>query len=60
MEIPIKQVEFAPAAEKDYLKFKSHNPDLADKIKALILDIRKHLFTGLGKPEPLKNKYQVY
>ena len=33
---------------------KAGNDKVKEKISALIEDIKKHPFTGIGKPEPLK------
>ena len=39
----------------DYLYWQSQNKKLLRKINQLIKDIERDPFTGLGKPEPLKN-----
>jgi toxin YoeB len=39
---------------KDYLHWRRTDPDTLKKIDALIEDIGRHLFRGLGKPEAVK------
>jgi toxin YoeB len=38
----------------DYLSGQAKEPAVAAKINALLVDARRHPFTGLGKPEPLR------
>ena len=38
----------------DYLYWRRHDPDTLKKINALIADIERDPFRGLGKPEALK------
>jgi toxin YoeB len=39
---------------KDYLHWRPTDPDTLKKINALIKDIGRHPFRGLGKPEAFK------
>jgi toxin YoeB len=41
-------------AWEDYLYWRRHDPGTLRKINALIGDIQRHPFRGLGKPEALK------
>jgi toxin YoeB len=41
-------------AWEDYRYWRSHDPDILKKINALIEDIERNPFRGLGKPEALK------
>ena len=41
-------------AWEDYLYWRRHDPGTLGKINALIEDIQRHPFRGLGKPEALK------
>jgi len=41
-------------AWEDYLYWRRNDPDTLKKINALIEDIRRNPFRGLGKPEALK------
>jgi len=38
-----------------YLYWEKNDSKKISKIKNLILDIKSHPFSGIGKPEPLKN-----
>lgn len=50
------RVEWAPAALRDYERWRKVEPAIARKIDALIADILRAPFSGIGKPEPLKHK----
>lgn len=41
-------------AWSDYLYWQANDTKISDKLNALIEDIRRSPFKGLGKPEPLK------
>ena len=41
-------------AWEDYLYWRRNDPDVLKKINALIEDIRRNPFRGLGKPEALR------
>ena len=45
---------FADQAWEDYLFWQQEDPSKTQKINALIKDVRRDSFKGLGKPEPLK------
>jgi toxin YoeB len=45
---------WAPEAWSDYQHWCRTDARVRDKINALVGDIQRHPFTGLGKPEPLK------
>ena len=51
------EIEYKSKAlkDRDYWK-KSGNKQVMKKILTLIADIRLYPFTGIGKPEPLKEK----
>ncbi|MFD1702281.1 Txe/YoeB family addiction module toxin [Methylopila henanensis] len=51
----MKVVWFSDAWD-DYVALQAQDPELADKINALIKEVRRSPFQGLGKPEPLKNE----
>jgi len=50
------RIEWAPDALKDYQRWRKVEPRTADRIDALISDILRSPFSGIGKPEPLKHK----
>ena len=41
-------------AAQDYRWFAQQAPGTAVRIDRLVADIRRHPFTGIGKPEPLR------
>lgn len=41
---------------EDYLSRFQSDTAVLEKINALIEDVRRHLFQGIGKPEPLKGQ----
>ncbi len=49
-----------PALEKDTQKLKKEDKRLLAKVWELIIDISKHPFEGIGKPEPLKGNLTGY
>ena len=51
---------FVDESWEDYLYWKQTSKKIADKINALIKDISRTSFSGLGKPEPLKYKYKGF
>ena len=49
------RIVFTREAQKQYRHFvKSGNVKLVEKINKLIVDIAKHPYTGIGKPEALR------
>jgi len=47
-------------AWNDYIAWQSADPEIANKVNALIKDIRRDHFSGLGKPEPLRGDFQGF
>lgn len=54
------RIVWAPGAWQDYLYWSRTDVRVRDKINTLIEDVRRHPFTGLGKPEPLKRKLRGF
>jgi toxin YoeB len=50
------QPRFADHAWEDYLYWHETDRKQLKRINTLIEDIRRHPFTGIGKPEPLKHQ----
>lgn len=48
------KIEFTTIAFKDYERWKTKNPQIAQRINLLLKDILANPREGLGKPEPLK------
>ena len=51
---------FAPQAWDDYLYWQAADPKMLKRINALIKDIMRSPYNGIGKPEPLKHALQGY
>lgn len=51
---------WADEARQDYLWWQSKNQKVLARVNALIEDIRRSPFSGIGKPEPLKRNWQGY
>ena len=49
---------FLPEGWEDYLYWQFQDKKTLRRINALIKDIQRNPFEGLGKPEPLKGNYQ--
>ena len=48
------KIRFTEDGWGDYQHWIETDPEMLVKVNALIEDARRRLFTGLGKPEPLK------
>lgn len=51
---------FAEQAWEDYLHWQNTDRKLLGRINTLIKEITRRPFTGIGKPEPLKNALAGY
>jgi len=51
---------FVDESWEDYLYWQKTNIKIAMKINALLKDIARNPFSGIGKPEPLKYKYKGF
>lgn len=51
---------FVDESWEDYQYWQKNNKNFVKKINALLKDISRNPFSGLGKPEPLKHKYKGY
>lgn len=49
---------FLPEGWEDYLYWQTQDKKTLRRINALIRDIQRNPFEGLGKPEPLRGNYQ--
>lgn len=54
------QIAFTESAWDDYQWFQEHERKLLKRINALIKDISRSPFDGIGKPEPLKANLSGY
>ena len=46
---------FTEQAWEEYLYWQAQDKRICKRINALLKDINRHSFQGIGKPEPLKN-----
>ena len=51
---------FAEKAWEDYLYWQKTDKKMVNRIHALIKDIQREAFKGIGKPEPLKHARSGY
>jgi toxin YoeB len=51
---------FADRAKEDIAWWRKTDPKIVTRIDALIADIRRSPFAGIGKPEPLRHEWQGY
>ena len=51
---------FAEQAWEDYLYWQKTDKKLLERVNALIRDVTRSPFSGIGKPEPLKNALSGY
>lgn len=56
----VVDVFYADQAKQDLAFWRESNPRIARRIEALIADIRRSPFAGIGKPEPLKHEWAGY
>jgi toxin YoeB len=52
--------EFTVNGWEDFEYWIDNDPDVSEKIRALLKDISRNPFQGLGKPEPLKFDLKGY
>jgi len=55
-----KEISFQDDGWDDYLYWQVEDRKMLKKINALLKDINRTPFSGLGKPEPLKHDWQGY
>ena len=56
----MRRVIFEGSAFQDFAEWATIDKKLYQRIVNLILDTLRHLFTGLGKPEPLRHELRGY
>ncbi len=54
----MKSLVFEFESFDEFINWKQDDSKIFNKIVNLIKDARRHPFTGLGKPEPLKHTYK--
>jgi toxin YoeB len=55
-----KKIVFERSAFEDFTAWAAENRGIYRRIVALILDILREPFAGLGKPEPLRHELQGF
>ena len=53
-------LSFASQAWADYLHWQQTDAAMVERINALLKDVTRNPFTGIGKPEPLKHEWKGY
>jgi toxin YoeB len=56
----LTKIAFEKGAFEDYSEWAATDRQVHRRITALLLDILRHPFEGLGKPEPLRHELQGY
>ncbi len=51
------RLEFKPQAFEDLQYWVKHQPKVARRILRIIAECQRDPFSGIGKPEPLKNEF---
>lgn len=54
------KILFSDHAWEDYLFWQSNDPKVLARVNALIKEIQRTPFSGIGKPEPLKHALKGY
>jgi toxin YoeB len=54
------KIIFVDESWEDYLYWQKTDRKLLERINNLVKDISRNPYSGLGKPEPLKYKYQGF
>ncbi|MCR6660324.1 MAG: Txe/YoeB family addiction module toxin [Asticcacaulis sp.] len=54
------KITFSSQAWDEYLYWQGHDKATLKRINALIKDIMRHPFDGIGQPEPLKHDWSGY
>lgn len=56
----MRKITFEKGAFEDFTSWATTDKQIYRRIVALILDILREPFSGLGKPEPLRHQMQGY
>ncbi len=54
------KITFSTRAWDDYLYWQSSDKSQTKRINALIKDVTRHPFEGIGSPEPLRREWSGY
>lgn len=53
-------ISFVQRAWEDYVYWQQNDTDMVKRINALLKDITRDPFRGIGKPEPLRGNFAGY
>jgi len=56
----MKNIDFEPDAFRDFTEWTRIDNKIFQKIIALLKDVQRSHFEGIGKPEPLKHNLKTY
>jgi len=56
----MRQIAFEKSAFEDFTAWATTDKKIYERLVALILDILRQPFSGLGKPEPLRHELRGY
>jgi len=56
----MRAIVFEGSTFQDFVKWETIDKKLYQRIVDLIMDVLRHPFTGIGKPEPLKHELKGY
>ena len=56
----MKKIIFEESAFQDFVEWSTIDKKIHKRIVSLIMDILRHPFSGIGKPEPLKHQLKGY
>ena len=56
----MRKIVFEGRVFQDFVAWETINKKLYQRIADLVMDILRHPFTGIGKPEPLKHELKGY
>jgi toxin YoeB len=53
-------ISWAEKAWEDYLYWQANNKKTLQRINLLIKEVKRHPFSGIGEPEPLRHNWSGY
>ena len=56
----MNKISFTDKAWEEYCYWQMQDKKTLKRINLLLIDIQRNGFTGIGKPEPLKNNFSGY
>ena len=56
----VTSISFTDEGWEDYCFWQETDPKMVFRINALLKDTKRHPFSGIGKPEPLKGQFKGF